>query len=238
LSDETLRATLIAAWCRTCGTQHPPETLCRRQVEATGPEFLRWRVSALSPEGVRGHGVLAARAGALWRSRIITFPNVLWMVPGGGETIKFMAQTEDDAVRQAVDFIRRHCVSKGHLMRDEIEPVETPTSAVAVTIPRDPALRNLPRYERRLPVQFGRSRPSILAHTGNLSESGLFVVTPTPLTDGELLGLLLELEHCKLPLRASVAWRRTQRAPRRDSGMGVSLVNPPSSYVSYVRALA
>jgi hypothetical protein len=227
-----------AGWCPVCGTQHLLETLCRRQVDATDPEEVRWRVSALTPEGVRGHGVLVARAGGLWRSRIVTFPNVVWMVPGGGESIKFMAKTEQEALRQAIDFVRRHCVTKGHLMRDEIESVAVPRQPFTSGVPIDSVPRVAPRYDRRLPVHFGRSRPTILGHTDNLSETGLFVATDTPPTEGELLGLLLELEHCKLPLRGSVAWRRSQRSPGRSCGMGMHLVNPPSTYVSYVRALS
>ena len=55
--------------------------------------------------------------------------------------------------------------------------------------------------------------------------------------NGEFLGLSLQLEHCKVPLRASVAWRRMLEAQGQDCGMGVRLVNPPTSYVSYIRAL-
>ncbi len=158
------------------------------------------------------------------------------MVPGGGETMKFMAKKPEPALRQAIDFVRLHCVSRGHLMRDEVAAVPARRSSVSINHTAPPP-RIAPRFERRLPLHFGRSRPTILAHTGNLSETGLFVETPTPLTDGLFLGLTLQLEHCKVPLRASVAWRRTQGVPGVGSGMGVSLVNPPSNYVSYIRAL-
>jgi len=110
----------VLTWCRLCGTEHLPDLICPAQLDATGPEKPRWRVAVETPHGVRGYGVLVAESGARWRSRIVTFPNVLWMVPGGGETLKFMAKTEHDAIRRAVDFIRRHCVSKGYTMRDEI----------------------------------------------------------------------------------------------------------------------
>ena len=53
----------VTSWCPTCGTEHPSETVCRRQVEATGPERPQWRVSVISPQGVRGYGVLVAEAG-------------------------------------------------------------------------------------------------------------------------------------------------------------------------------
>jgi hypothetical protein len=159
------------------------------------------------------------------------------MVPGGGETMKFMAKKPHLALRQAIDFVRLHCVDRGHLMRDEVECVPAPRSTVVISHSVAPP-RIAPRFDRRLPIHFGRSRPTILAHTGNLSETGLFVATHTPMTDGLLLGLTLQLEHCKVPLRASVAWRRTTTRPGGDCGMGVSLVNPPSNYISYIRALA
>jgi len=197
-----------------------------------------WRVAATTPDGVRGYGVLLAPVGAVWRARIVTFPNVLWMVPGGGDTMKFMAKKQHVVLQEAIDFVRLHCVSRGHLLRDELQAVGSPGRSVSVGPRPDPSTPTAPRFHRRLPVHFGRSRPTILGHTGNLSETGLFVATPTPLTLGELLGLSLQLEHAKVPLRASVAWRRMDRGPGLDCGMGVSLVNPPTTYTRYIHALA
>jgi hypothetical protein len=195
-------------------------------------------VAAETPLGVRGYGVLVAEAGARWCARIVTFPNILWMVPGGGQPLKFLAKTEDGAVRQAADFIRRHCVAKGYVMRDEVQFVEPVTRSGAIDGSRVFTGPAAPRFNRRLPVRFGRSRPTVFGHTGNLSESGLFVETTAPLPDGASLGLLLELEHCKVPLRGAVRWRRTRRSPGRECGMGLRLVNPPSVYLDYVRALS
>jgi len=237
LSGDTKQSTLIATWCPLCGTQHASDVACPRQVRPTGPEKPRWRVAAETPLGVRGYGVLVAEAGTRWCARIVTFPNILWMVPGGGQPLKFLAKTEDDAVRQAAGFIRRHCLAKGYLMRDEVEFVEPVKRSVALDGSRMFAGPVAPRFDRRLPIRFGRSRPTLLGHTGNLSVSGLFVATAAPLSDGMSLGMLLELEHCKVPLRGAVRWRRTQRSPGRECGMGLRLVNPPSVYVEYVRAL-
>ena len=94
------------------------------------------------------------------------------------------------------------------------------------------------RVDRSLPVRFGRSRPTLDGRTANLSESGLFVATDSLLAGGVSLGLLLELEHCKVPLRGTVVWQRSQPSADLSSGMGMRLVNPPSVYLSYVRALA
>jgi hypothetical protein len=238
LKERAPGATNVLAWCKLCGTLHVPGRICPTEIDATGPEKPGWRVAVETPHGVRGYGVLVAEAGTRWRSRIVTFPNVLWMVPGGGESLKFIARTEQTAVRLAIDFIRSHCVSKGYTMRDEVQFVATPERRmVAVGGTGLRAGKPAPRFERRLPVRFGRSRPTLLGHTANLSETGLFVATRTPLADGELLGLSLELEHCKVPLRGSVAWHRALLKPPLDRGMGLRLFNPPSVYVDYVRAL-
>lgn len=227
------------SWCPRCGTEHPSPVACPRDVTATAAEKPRWRVGVETPEGIRGYGVLVAEAGARWRARIVTFPNILWMVPGGGETMKFFAKREEEAVRRAVDFIRAHCIAKGYTMRDEVQFVEPlRRRAVAVGEWIDATRKNAPRFDRCLPVRFGRSRPTVLGQTANLSETGLFIATPNPLSEGELLGLSLELEHCKVPLRASVAWHREASGPGRDRGMGMRLFCPPSVYVSYVRALS
>ena len=87
-------------------------------------------------------------------------------------------------------------------------------------------------------VRFGRSRPTLQGYTANLSSTGLFIATESILSDGELLGLTLELEHCKVPLRASVAWQRAVVRSSWPQGMGMRLVSPPPVYVDYVRALA
>jgi Tfp pilus assembly protein PilZ len=75
------------------------------------------------------------------------------------------------------------------------------------------------------------------ARTFNLSAGGMFVATEHPLSEGQLVGLLLELEHCKLPLRGSVVWQRRTSGPGRPTGMGLRLLNPPEPYVKYVDAL-
>ncbi len=197
-------------------------------VTVTGPEKPRWRVAVETSEGIRGYGVLVARADDRWRARIVTFPNILWMVPGGGDTVKFFGRTEDETLRQAIDFVRQHCRQKDHLMRDEVQflaPARRPPAAA-------------PRYTRRLPVRFGPSIPDLLGYTGNLSETGLFLATVRVAAEGALLGLSLELEHCKVPLRGSVAWSRVGHQPGREPGMGLHLHSPPPVYRQYVQALA
>lgn len=236
-------------WCGNCGTLHAAERKCPA-TGLTGPEKPGWRVAVETDSGIRGYGVLVARADDLWRARIITFPKTLWMVPGGGSTIKFLGHTEDETVRQAIDVIRRHCVQKGQLMRDEVQflapaprrPAAAPRLPRLGPLPVGPSIGSAattaPRYMRRLPVRFGQNIPTLLGHTGNLSETGLFVATVEVVAKGSLLGLSLELEHCKVPLRGSVAWGRLASEPGREVGMGLRLYSPPPVYCKYVQALA
>ena len=167
-----------------------------------------------------------ARADEHWRARIVTFPNILWVVPGGGETMKFYGRTEEQARRLAADFVREHCVEKGYLMRDEVEfagKLHRPgISDFGATGSRSTVAA--PRYGRRLPVRFGVSVPTHMGYTANLSETGLFIATLKPPGSGALLGLSLELEHCKVPLRGSVAWQRDAGSPVGEHGMGMKLV--------------
>jgi hypothetical protein len=186
---------------------------------------------------MQGFGVLVAAAGERWRARILTYPNVLWTVPGGGSSIKFYARSVEEVERKAIAFIRQHCAVRSYVLRDELQPVGLDEFLRAH--PGDPAdaVVREPRFRRVLPVRFGLSRPTVIGRTGNLSESGLFVTTPHPLGEGALAGLLLELEHSKVPLRGSVIWNRALPGLGRDPGMGLVLLNPPTIYVRYVQAL-
>jgi hypothetical protein len=161
----------------------------------------------------------------------------MWMVPGGGESIKFLARSAGEAERQAIEFIRRHCIGKGYLMRDQLE------RSRSVLVPFAPDAGKLlrvtaRRYRRSLPVRFGRSRPILLGQTDNISETGLFLTTEHPLPRGDSVGMTLDLDFCKVDLRASVVWQRPEPVPGLPQGMGLELVNPPSLYVSFLRALA
>jgi len=184
---------------------------------------------------VQGIGVMVAPCGRRWRARIVSFPNVIWMVPGGGESIKFLAARQDDALRNAIDFVRRHCVTRGYLMRDELECVGSATTSVNLAAGNGVVAS--PRVERRLPVLFGVNRPTVTAATANLSATGLFVSTDMPPGDGARLGLSLELEYCKVPLRGEVTWHRRKTSPGTISGMGLVLIEPPGVYVKYIKHL-
>lgn len=232
----TLRETDDAGasrWCAQCCTDHLRQARCPGDLRATGDEEEGWRVTVHTPRGFQAYGVLLAPAGDLWRARILTYPKVLWLVPGGSGTLKFAAKTAQDAERKARDFIRAHCASRGYLMRDELAPVEKGSGLARAGLGNQ-----LPRFRRALPVRFGKDRPTIVGTTHDLSECGLFVVTERPYARGTATGLVLQLEHCTVPLRGTVAWARRVPSGGRPTGMGLNLVSPPQVYVRYVQALA
>jgi hypothetical protein len=196
-----------------------------------------------TPNGIESYGILIAPSRDLWRARIITFPNVLWLVPGGGSTVKFAAGRPEEAERQAIAFIEDHCERKRYLRRDQMVPLDAgalnPESAPggkprAAGIPRDPTPT---RKLRHLPVRFGTDRATMLGSTADVSEEGMFVVTPVPLETGVSVLLHLELEGTTVPLRGLVMWNRVRREPGRPVGMGIRLVSPPAVYIRYVQAL-
>ena len=233
-------------WCIVCGSDHLEAEECPGDGMPSEPEHQGVKINAETPEGVQGIGVLLAPIGPRWRARVISFPRTLWTVPGGRSTMKFYGRTADAAERKAVTFIRAHCIARGFVLRDELAPmVEAPLGQPDGA---RPAVRGghrgverrvvEPRFPRRLPLVFGRDRPTMRAMSGNLSKTGLFVQTERPIDEGELVGVMLELEHAKVPLRGSVIWRRHDDAPGRPCGMGVQLLNPPRIYTSYIDALA
>jgi hypothetical protein len=147
--------------------------------------------------------------------------------------MKFVARSSDEAEQRARAFVREHCARKGYVMHDEIALAD-----VASNVPseRRPVQRE-PRFVRALPIRYGTGRPVAAGTTGNLSETGMFVVTPHPAAEGDQLGLVLQLEHCQVPLRGSVVWRRPFPGPARPAGMGLRLLAPPKVYRRYVTQL-
>ena len=227
---------MVSEWCPVCCTQHRFKRECPGELSATGPERHGWRVNVLTPRGMEAIGVLVAECEDLWRARVLTYPNVLWRAPGLEGAVKFVGATAREAERQAVAFIRQHCREQHWEMRDELAPVES------ASLPRDgrsraakesPARRKI----RFLPILYGVIEPSDLAGTGNLSESGLFIITGAPVEAGKPLAMSLEVDTGKLNLRGRVVWMRRDHRVGRAPGMGVQLWSPPAEYVAFVRAL-
>jgi uncharacterized protein (TIGR02266 family) len=184
------------------------------------------------------YGVLIAEVHEHWRARILTYPNMLWSVPAGRGTIKFVGRSAQEVEVKALDYIREHCRTRGLKIEEMLDPVETDeldAESAAIQAPRH---AKEARLQRSLPVRFGVEKATERARTSDLSGGGLFVQTDKPLAQGVELKLLLKLDDFTIPLIGKVAWVRIQNEPGRPRGMGIQLHDPPAMYVRHVRALA
>lgn len=222
-------------WCSTCGSDHAKPQDCPGDLRATGPERHGWRVAVETPHGIEAYGVLVAPSVDLWRARVVTYPNILWTVPGGRATLKFVGPTPQDAEARAVAFIEGHIKARGYLRRDALDaPAAGRIRAEAAALAaQGPALRK----PRAIPVRFGVGATLFAAMTGNVSESGMFVTTLAPLEKGENVRVLIDLEIGPVGLKGEVVWRRDRLVLGRPVGMGLQLVEPPESYREFIREL-
>lgn len=235
---------MSAPWCPVCNTRHSAAADCPGELNATGPERHGWRVTVETPNGIESYGVLIAPCRDVWRARILTYPNVLWLVPGGKTTMKFASKTPEDVERLAIAFIDEHCLERGFRRRDQMVPVEVgatnPEAAAASGTGVGPGIGRKPTAQRRLrslPIRFGPDRATMLGSTADLSEEGMFIMTPVPLEAGTSVLLHLDLVGTTVPLQGLVMWNRVRREPGRPVGMGVRIVNPPQVYVNFVKTL-
>jgi hypothetical protein len=224
--------------CAICGARHEQREACAGNLLASGAERHAWRVNVETPEGIEAFGVLVAPCEGMWRARILTYPNVLWLAPGGSATLKFIGQTPRDAEQRAIEFVRRHCAERGFTFRDE------PVHASAASIPAESrpgvarAGQPAPRKVRFAPIRFGIGRPTELAGTDNLSETGLFILTAEPLPSGKPLTMALQTApRRELDLSGRIVWTRVHPEWGRAPGMGIYLPAPPRPYVDFVRSL-
>ena len=165
---------------------------------------------------------------------MITYPNILWTVPGGAVTLKFAGRTAQEVEARAVAFVEGHIKARGFVRCDapDAPPVsrfraEADANAKAAT---GPALRKV----RAIPVRFGSGPPVYAAMTGNLSESGLFLMTLAPFDPGTGLRVLIDLETGPVGLKGEVVWKRDKVVLGRPMGMGVQLIAVPESYLEFV----
>ncbi len=232
-------------WCRICCTRHDLGPDCPGELVATGSERYGWKATVQTSTRQEISGVLIAPSGPYWRARIVTFPKMLWSVPGERRTMKFVARSPQAVETLARDYIRKLCEARGFKLSEEPAKVE------AGEIPPDEADRPDPgrarnvRYLHVVDVRFGEDKPTERASTADLSARGMFVVTKKPLPAGRWLRLVLEvvvevgntLNHRTIQLTGRVTWARPKAEGNRPAGMGVQLPNPPAIYVDYVRSL-
>lgn len=227
---------MLIKWCRVCCTTHDNGTRCPGELTTEKPERHGWRVNVETPQGIEAYGVLVAKTECgVWRSRIMTYPNVLWAVPGGKGTIKFAADSPVEVERKAIEFIRAHCRKHGLTLRNEVA-LSTPGKLTDDEANRARTV-TATRVIRFLPIRFGVVNPSEVGGTGNLSETGLFVITNHPLEVNTRLRLLLDLENKPMTLTGDVRWMNPKSRVGRSPGMGVQLQAPPPRYAEYVKTL-
>jgi len=224
------------SWCTVCCTRHGTTGECPGELLASGPERHGWRVNVETPQGLEAYGVLVAESRDVWRARIMTYPNVLWLVPGGMGTVKFIGATPQDAEGEAIAFIRRHCGTKGYRMHERAAP-PAPGRILVEGHPLSPSHHPAIRVIRFLPVRFGVAGPSEVGGTGNLSINGLFVITKMPVVTGTELQMMLGTTDRTLNLEGLVRWAREQHHVGRSPGMGIQVKSPSRSYREYVRSL-
>jgi len=223
-------------WCLGCCTQHDKHAECPGELLATGPERHGWRVLADTPRGPEVFGTLVAPAGERWRARILTYPNVLWIIRGG-HTMKFLGSTPKQAENAAIAYIREHCKRRSFPTRTEVPSVES--GAVDreedASVAGSEAVEASQRQLRAVRVRYGLDRPTEAAETDDLSEGGLFIRTDEPMPIGTNLHLRLEADGFGIPLKGIVRWLREEEEDGRPRGMGIRLVAPHPRYLHYIR---
>jgi Tfp pilus assembly protein PilZ len=226
-------------WCSICHTRHRGPSSCPGELLATGPERHGWRIKILARHRAEIYGILIAEAGDYWRARILTYPNMLWSIPGGRGTIKFAGESAQDAEQQAIEFIREHCRKRGFqlLEQDEIEVESQPFPGEA-SASSEPQGAREERHLRSCVIRFGMEKAETAAMTSDLSVSGLFIATDKPLARDSSLKMLLSLESYTIPLVGKVTWVRMNAEPGRPVGMGIQLLSPPNLYVRFIRTIS
>ena len=230
----------MSTWCLVCGTEHEQHDECPGDIQATGPEQHGWRISVETPNGIEAYGVLVAPSNDAWRARIVTYPNMLWTLPGGRLTLKFVGRTREEAEQGAVALISAHCESRGYVPKDPISPAEIPSEPqVASPVAELNSIHFKPAQRKscKIPARYGFDLPDYVGLTVNMSRTGLFLGTSLPLKTGRPIRVDVSLGGEDAELRGVVMWNRRRDDSDRPAGMGIRLIEPPSSYPTFVYKL-
>ena len=225
-------------WCTICCTQHESRADCPGPLMATGPERHGRRVTVAGQGRTAVHGVLIAEAGEHWRARILTYPKMLWSVPGERGTLKFVGRSPQEVEAKATKFILQVCKFRGCEIVEDAEVPESSAVDAEGALLQAPRVAGEQRHLKSLPIHFGREKPTERGRTADLSRGGVFVITNRPLPPGTRVRLRLKLEGFSVPLEGEVAWTHTRFEQGRPPGMGIQLRNPPAMYSRYVPSLA
>lgn len=224
-------------WCPVCNTRHENPRNCPGELLASGPERHGWRTKVLAQHRTETYGILLAESGKLWRARILTYPNMLWSVPHGRGTVKFIGKSAREAESQAIEFIKEHCRKRGFKLLEEDAEVESAPVAAEASGEQQPQGCEEVRHLRSFVIRYGENKADQPGMTTDLSKGGIFIATDNLLAQGRTIKMLLSLEGYTVPLLGKVAWVRSKAQPGRPVGMGVQLQSPPNLYMRYIRSL-
>jgi len=226
-------------WCKVCDTRHDRQGKCPGELIITEAERHGWRVLVHTGSRSEAYGVLVAPTRDAWRARILTFPGMLWCVPGGRGTLKFVGQSAREAETAAIDFIKRHCEERGYSILGEPAMVEARGVADSGRTEEGSDARGVrpQRFLKLLAVRFGVDKPTRVGRTADLSSGGLFVVTDEPFRPDTRVKLRLEIEGFEVPLTGRVVWTHPKPEQGRQAGMGIQLDHPPAMYQRFVDLL-
>jgi len=193
-------------------------------------------LTVLTQRGKEIYQVFLEETSAGWVARIVTLPNQIWAVPGGREAVKFHGSTASEAESAAAAFIEQERIASGRRLwipRPGVRDQAKPGGPILVTHPKV-----ADRIARRFLVRFGLAKPDRPGVTGNLSETGLFIITNMPGQVGSELEIDLRLPDAPLVLGGEVVWIRTERRQGASVGCGVRLIRRPPEYLKRVRDLS
>ena len=221
-------------WCAVCCTQHEPRKNCPGNLLATGPERHARKYAVTQDKRLEYYGILIAEAGDLWRARVFTYPNMLWSVPGGRGTVKFVGATAKEAEELAIAFLRSHCEERRYTMQDATDEVAPGSMDSEKAEKTDPKQGKEDRHPCKVPIRFGEEKATQAATTANLSVGGIYIATSNLLPAGKTIKMLLDVQAYTIPLTGTIAWVREEEEEGRPKGVGVQVHNPPSLFVRYV----
>ena len=222
-------------WCTVCDTLHDKRGDCPGELRITEPERHGWRVLVHTGSRSEVYGVLVAPTHEFWRARILTFPSMLWCVPGDRGTLKFVGKNAGEAEGAAIQFIKDHCEQRGYAVLGEPAMVEA--QQVQVEDGDDPASLGRQRFLKLLSIRFGVDKPTQVGRTADLSSGGLFIITEEPLRADTRIKMRLDMEGFVVPLSGRVAWTRPKAEQGRQAGVGIELDHAPPMFQRYVDRL-
>ena len=192
--------------------------------------------TVITPWGKETYQVLLEESGAGWLARIVTLPNRVWATPDGREAVKFHGATASEAEAAAADFIEQERVATGRRLwaprAHSREAVAGPPVEIVTVQPRVAT-----RIAQRFLLRFGPSQPQLPGVTGNLSESGLFIITDRPACVGSEVKVDLRFPDSPVLLGAEVVWIRPEKSEGLSVGCGVRLLQRPAEYLERIHRL-